>query len=268
MSMKTAQEARKGDRVWVKRYPTRHLEEVVIDNPEHWTESDDFNEDWGYLADNETVIGGQMLRNPKPNLWYLGIGSYWADSILGNHKAFDDWCKTLDLSDADITAIVDHVRKHSAADKPKRTAKDARTGDEIWRKDGGKIVKDKVYSNYSSGRVAANYDDATEYYTLYDYAVFGIEWGFWEDRPQVQEAKPEQPRDEPKAQPAPQQPSPQFGNVKLLIKSKGLDWVKANIPDAYAAYQAHRDAGIRASREAYDKLAKPGILAGKTASPY
>lgn len=257
--MKTAQEARKGDRVWVKRYPTRHLEEVVIDNPEHWTESDDFNEDWGYLADNETVIGGVLVKPSGADAgWLIDIYSIPLDSILSDGNAFTKCCDYFKMNDGDMQAIQDHVRKHSAASKPKRTAKDAQIGDKVWLAGYGGLIETEITHVYAT---SVEIGDAE----CFDLSAFGTDWGFWEDRPQAHEAKPEQPKAEPKAQPAPEQPSPQFGNVKLLIKTKGLDWVKANLPDAWRAY---KDAGLEKARQEGDKLAKPGILAGKFASPY
>jgi hypothetical protein len=97
------------------------------------------------------------------------------------------------------------------------------------------------------------------------FSDFGIEWGFPEDRPDAQKAKR---NDATKAlpgliqeqMPAPKQPSPQFGNVKLLIKKKGLDWVKANLPDAWRALAA---AELEKVRQESEKMSKPGPLAGK-----
>jgi hypothetical protein len=267
--MKTAKDAQKGDRVWVKRYPTRHFEEVVIDNPEHWTEDDDFNEDWGYLADNETVIGGQLVKPGNPDLvikeWGIGHYHEFEQDILEGRGTFLDALDNLKMNDGDMQAIQDHVRKHSGSAAPKkRTAADARVGDPTWVKHLAthEIIDGVIEEVATVGLdILAGHNSYSRYFS-----DFGIEWGFPEDRPDTQKAKR---NDATKAlpgliqeqMPAPKQPGPQFGNVRLLIKSKGADWVKANLPDAWKAY---KDAEMEKVRQEGDRLSKPGPLAGKT----
>lgn len=258
---KTAKDAKPGDRIWVKNSVGEVYEWKII-SPELYTGSLSIDVIWGFLADDETVIGGVMIKPfSVDGSWEIGGRVLWPHDILNEDTWLTPMMCGLNLSDADKAAIQDHVRKHSApAIVPKkRSAADARAGNEVWVIDIATNVMFEgiVWTTEPSPlgwKLEIGVGD-TRYLRFEN--TFGINWGFPEDRPDTAKALPvDQPApDEEKPLP------PQLGNVALLIKAKGSDWVKANYPDLWDAYKA---AGLEKVRSAAEKLARPGPLAGKT----
>lgn len=263
---KQPQEAQVGDRVWAKQGETMvagHITETKIffgDDRGSMVRIfgsayglDEFKDAWGFLADGETVIGGVLIRPStiRARGWLVGGYSFTTSTIkeLGLHCKC---CQEYALFDSHIAEIQAHVRKHSApvTVPKKRTANDAEEGDDIYVmfKDGPVRRRVKSVKKCVSVRTICGY--------TYSFEAYGAKWGFWEDRPDTTKALPSD-------QPAPDEGKPlppQLGNVALLIKAKGSDWVKANYPDLWDAYKA---AGLEKVRSAAEKLAKPGPLAGK-----
>lgn len=131
--MKTAEQAQVGDRVWLS-LGTGGLVETCVLEPELYNEDD---MDWGFLAADETVIGGVLVKPGSPDLvikeWVIGRYNVFEHYILEGRGTFLDALNNLKMNDGDMQAIQDHVRKHSGSAAPKQD-KPARQAEILPRK--------------------------------------------------------------------------------------------------------------------------------------
>jgi hypothetical protein len=144
MEKKTkASQLRVGDRIWFNDRGTMKV--FSVETPSHWMQNEHFNEDWGFLCDNETVIGGQILRpNPSDSdTWLIGDYSIKTASIYAGGESFLNCTAHYSMLHKDREDIQKHVARGYAVPVTKRapiviklprTAQDVKAGDEIWVK--------------------------------------------------------------------------------------------------------------------------------------